>query len=56
MDKKKTQLLYLNKKICDSLNQLAKRYDLSMSRVAEIILRDGIENIKKNGVGKLKID
>jgi len=54
--KKKQQLIYLNKSVANSLKIMSKRYDLSISKLAEIILRDGVEQLKKNGIGKLKID
>ncbi|MAJ54398.1 MAG: hypothetical protein CMP92_00360 [Gammaproteobacteria bacterium] len=54
--KKKQQLIYLNKSVASQLKIMSKRYDLSISKLAEIILRDGVEQLKKNGIGKLKID
>jgi len=56
VEKKHQQVLYLNKSVSSSLKRLSIRYDISISKLAEIILRDGIEDLRKNGVGRLKID
>jgi len=57
MERKKIQqLIYLNKSVASSLKLMSKRYDISISKLAEIILRDGVEQLKKNGLGRLKID
>lgn len=55
LEKKKAQMLYLNKSVSSDLKRMSTRYDISVSKLAELILRDGIEDLKKNGAVRLKI-